>query len=131
MSAKTVRPPSMPRMPWYPSDFHGATRGWPLVARAIYRELLDAEWDLGDLPNDEDILRRIADTTRAEWRVGWPLVSQKFVLTEGGKLRNLRLQQHREIAINLWQRRSAGAEKTNRSRYGHGTRVVALHGDDS
>ncbi len=118
-------------MPWYPSDFHGATRGWPLVARAIYRELLDAEWDLGDLPNDEDILRRIADTTRAEWRVGWSLVSQKFALTAAGKLRNFRLQQHREIAIDLWRRRSAGAEKTNRKRYGNDSQVVPIRGDDS
>lgn len=125
------RSPSLPRMPWFPSDFHGSTRGWPLIPRAIYRELLDASWDVGGLPNDENILRRMVGATPPEWRAGWPTVLEKFVVCDDGKLRNLKLEEHREKAIELWRRRSGGARKTNRQRWGHEDRVVPIRGDES
>lgn len=52
-----IAPARMPRMPWYPSSFYASTRSWPLIARAIYRELLDTQWDSGGLPNDPGALR--------------------------------------------------------------------------
>ena len=70
-------PPQFPRLPWFPRDFASATRGWPLIARGIYRELLDAQWDMGALPNDEMILRRIVGATEAEWKLAWPILSTK------------------------------------------------------
>ena len=30
------REPQVPRMHWYPRDFGGTTRGWPLIARTFY-----------------------------------------------------------------------------------------------
>ncbi len=112
------RPPQFPRLPWFPRDFASATRGWPLVARAVYRELLDCQWDMGELPNDEDVLRRMVDATRDEWEIAWPIVRAKFVLSDDGTLRNARLEQHRAQAVELWRRRSAGAWKTNQKRWG-------------
>lgn len=112
-------PPQFPRLPWYPRDFASATRGWPLVARAIYRELLDVQWDMGSLPNDETMLRRMADATEEEWGIAWPIVSAKFVVRDDGTLRNSRLEQHRAQAVDLYRRRSAGAKKTNAKRWGN------------
>jgi hypothetical protein len=61
-------PASLPMMPWYPRDFRSSTLGWPLIARAVYRELLDASWDAGGLPTDEHSLRTICGVTAAQWR---------------------------------------------------------------
>ena len=58
---------SLPWMPWFPRDFRSSTIGWPLIAKAIYRELLDAQWDMERLPIDPDKLRRIETWL---WREG-------------------------------------------------------------
>ncbi len=110
--------PQMARLPWYPRDFSSSTRDWPLLARAVYRELLDASWDIGGLPADLEILRRIVGATPSEWDAAWPLVAAKFEADADGKLRNARLEIHRANAIDLWKRRSAGARKTNEKRWG-------------
>ena len=116
--------PQMARLPWYPRDFASATQGWPLISRAVYRELLDASWDIGPLPADAEILRRIVGALPTEWDAAWPLVSTKFETGSDGKLRNARLEEHRAKALALWQRRSAGAQKTNSKRW---PKVVPLH----
>ncbi len=103
-------------MPWYPRDFASSTRGWSLLERGLYRELLDAQWDLGGLPNDERVLQRIVGATAAEWRAAWHVVSQKFVVCDDGLLRNPKLEEHREKSIGLWRKHSAGANKTNAQR---------------
>ena len=115
-------PPQFPRMPWYPRDFASATRGWPLAARAVYRELLDAQWDAGGLepgllPDDETVLRGIAAATPAEWRVAWRLVEPKFPRVEGGR-RNERLEHHRQEAVREYLNRRKGAVSTNAKRWG-------------
>ncbi len=114
----------MARLPWYPRDFASSTQGWPLISRAVYRELLDASWDLGGLPADPEILRRIVGATPSEWDAAWPLVAAKFEADADGKLRNARLEIHRANAIDLWKRRSAGARKTNEKRW---PKVVPIH----
>ena len=120
--------PQMARLPWYPRDFSSSTRDWPLLARAVYRELLDASWDIGGLPSDPEILCRIVGATSTEWDAAWPLVAGKFEVGSDGKLRNARLEIHRANAIDLWQRRSAGARKTNEKRWGT---VVGLRDKES
>ena len=117
--------PQMARLPWYPRDFASSTIGWPLISRAVYRELLDASWDIGPLPADSEILRRIVGASPTEWDAAWPLVATKFETGSDGKLRNLRLEEHRDKAFKLWQRRSVGAQKTNVRRW---PKVVPLHG---
>lgn len=109
--------PQMPRMPWYPRDFSSSTRYWPLLARAVYRELLDASWDIGGLPADPEILRRIVGATADEWDAAWDLIATKFEMGSDGKLRNPRLEEHRQKAFDLWERRSANAQKTNAKRW--------------
>jgi uncharacterized protein YdaU (DUF1376 family) len=114
--------PPFARMPWFPRDFRSSTLGWPHVAKSIYHDLLDAQWDIGGssvgtLPADETQLQRIAAATPAEWREAWPYIEAKFPTVEGGR-RNARLEHHRAIAVEEFVARRRGAEATNRKRYG-------------
>lgn len=117
-------PPPFARMPWYPRDFASSTRGWPLAARGVYRELLDAQWDMGGsggpgtLPADEEALRMIAGASTSDWKVAWRFVESKFPHVNGGR-RNERLEAHREAAIAEFNNRRKGAIKTNAKRWGH------------
>lgn len=118
-----IAAPRFAWMKWYPRDFSSSTRGWPLVARAVYRELLDAQWDAGGnetgtLPDDEEQLREIARASKTEWRIAWPFVEPKFQRVEGGR-RNLRLEDHREAALRELLGRQKGAEATNAKRWGN------------
>jgi uncharacterized protein YdaU (DUF1376 family) len=114
--------PQFARLPWYPRDFRSSTLGWPLVARAVLRELLDAQWDTGGLPDDPVALRRIVDASPAEWRIAWPIVQPKFERGTDGKLRNRRLEEHRKQAVELSEKRRAAANKRHR-------KVVPLRSD--
>ena len=109
--------PQMAKMPWYPRDFASATRGWPLVARGAYRELLDAQWDMGSLPDSETEMRTIASATPAEWRICWQYIERKFPLVVEGQRRNARLESHRRIALQALANRQAGAATTNNKRW--------------
>ena len=104
-------------MPWFPESFIAATRGWNFIERSVYRELLDAQWIQGGLPNDEKELMRLAGCSRKEWAASWPRVRQKFDLVDG-ELKNARLEEHRAKAISLHDKRRLGAQKTNAKRYG-------------
>lgn len=117
--------PRLPRMPWYPRDFLASTQGWTFDQRAIYRALLDVQWDVGSLPDDEAALRRLLDVSPARWRKAWPTVSPKFRRDEDGRLRNPRLEEHRVDAIAIYDSRRKGAAKTNQKRWG---KVVPMHG---
>jgi uncharacterized protein YdaU (DUF1376 family) len=120
--SRSELPPQFPRMPYYPRDFASATRGWPLVARGVYHELLDAQWDsggctIGTLPDDQALLRDVARVTPSEWKVAWRYVEPKFPRVDGGR-RNARLEQHREVAIREFLGRQKGAHATNAKRWG-------------
>ena len=114
----TQKTPSFFYLPWVPRDFQASTRTWPLVARAVYRELLDAQWDVGGtLPEDPEELKVIARATPAEWRIAWKWVEPKFPCVDGGR-RNARLEEHRQKAIKKHTAMAMGAAKTNARRWG-------------
>lgn len=114
--------PQMPRMPWYPSSFYASTRTWPFLTRAIYRELLDTQWDAGGLPSDQETLRTMLGVTAEQWRAAWPLIQPKFELGSDGLLRNRRLELHRETALELSGKRRGAANK----RWGNDQKVVPI-----
>lgn len=105
--------------PWIPRDFLASTRDWSLSQRAVYRELLDAQWDSGGLPDDAAALRALARATPAEWRAAWPRVDPKFPLGADGLRRNLRLEGHRARSEREHARKRQGAEQTNAKRWGN------------
>ena len=104
-------------MPWFPESFVAATRGWTLLERGLYRELLDAQWIQGSLPADEVELMRLAGATKSDWAKAWPTVKKKFAF-ENGEFKNKRLEEHRLKANKLNDQRRTSAQKTNAQRYG-------------
>lgn len=101
---------SLSMMPWFPRDFHASTRGWSLVQKAVYRELLDVQWDMGQLPSDLGELRELAGATPAQWAHAWPKVSTKFSANSEG-LQNARLEAHRQRYIEIRQSRVTAGRK--------------------
>lgn len=93
-------------MPWFPPDFLSSTRGWSVTAKGVYRELLDAQWELGDLPEGSEELRVLIGATKAEWKAGWPKCEAKFPLIDGRR-RNPRLEEHRSKSTRLSEKRRA------------------------
>lgn len=107
--------PQFACLPWFPRDFLSSTIEWPLVARGIYRELLDRQWDTGSLPNDKSALRQMVRATLKEWNYAWPYIKQKFPISGDGRLRNPRLESHRRKAIS----RSNVARDNAKKRWGN------------
>jgi uncharacterized protein YdaU (DUF1376 family) len=101
---------------WFPGDHLRVTRGWPLAARGIYRELLDAQWDAGALPEDVETLRAIAGATPEEWHTGWPLVEPQFPVRRGRR-RHLALEQLRVEATARLERHRAASQHAHAARW--------------
>lgn len=108
----------LPMMPWFPRDFLAATRGWSVTAKGVYRELLDVQWEEGSLPDNQEELRELIGATPEEWAIGWAKAQRKFTKIEGGRIQDLLLEQRRDKALDLAERRSKGAQTTNAIRYG-------------
>ncbi len=112
-------------MPWFPRDFLAATRGWSITETGVYRTLLDAQWDLGILPEQSSELRALIGATPREWQAGWRRCESKFPIVSGGR-KNPRLEEHRAKAIELHERRRRGAQSTNAKRWSSDTPEVSL-----
>jgi uncharacterized protein YdaU (DUF1376 family) len=89
----------LPMLPWFPRDFMSSTRGWKLAERGLYRELLDAQWELGALPANLNDLADITGARRREFASAWVRVKAKFVSNGNGGLINLKLEEHRQDAL--------------------------------
>jgi uncharacterized protein YdaU (DUF1376 family) len=118
------------RLAWYPfytGDWLSETRGWSLVARAVYHELLNAQWDLGTLPRDPARLRALVAATSREWNTAWPFVAEKFPRVPGGR-QNVRLEAYRQDALALRDRRRAASQRAHSARW-HGRQPSTGAGD--
>lgn len=108
---------SLAMMPWFPRDFIAATRHMSLAERGAYRELLDYQWEMGALPNDEVRLARLLAITPEEFAPIWLTIRSKFEPSDTG-LANKRLEEHRKKAVDGREKKIAAAAKTNAKRYG-------------
>src|SRR5439155_2227672 len=115
---------------WFPGDWLAETQGWPLLARGVYRELLDAQWNMGALPAEPSRLRKLVGATLREWRVAWPLVSPKFPTVPGGRL-HAGLEDRRRDAHAQRDRHRAGARHTNAVRWGDRSPIAQRSLSDS
>lgn len=98
----------LPMMPWFPDQFAASTAGWTFTERAVYRALLDLQWQQGCIFAD---LLRISQALGVDKRTVqrcWRLVGPKFAAVEGG-LQNYRLEQHRLAALELHKKKVAAA----------------------
>lgn len=101
---------SLAMMPWFPGDFMRSTRGWSVTAKGVYRELLDAQWDMGDLPLDPEDLRQTIGATSEEWDIGWKKCESKFPVRRASR-RNWRLEAHRLKSEQIANMRSEVGRK--------------------
>lgn len=106
-------------MPWYPGDFQQSTRGWDFIERALYRELLDVQWDLGHLPPDDEKLRKMVGIHGKTWAKVRHKPFEKFPTGADGLRRNQRLEEHRQRALSIANQRSEAGKRgmENRWRY--------------
>jgi uncharacterized protein YdaU (DUF1376 family) len=89
----------LPFMPWYPDQFEASTRAWTWLERALYRALLDVQWQLGGLPTDPERVRLSVGFPETEFRTAWPIVSEKFKKGRGGLLVNERAEYHKNESL--------------------------------
>jgi hypothetical protein len=104
------------------------TRGWPLVARGAYHELLGAQWDLGILPRDPSRLRSLIGATMKEWHIVWPFIASKFPIVPAGR-QNPTLETRRRKSLDLQERRHAASLRAHAARWGD--RRAATESDDA
>lgn len=78
---------------WYPRDFYSSlnVRSMSFVARAIYRELLDLQWENGCL-TDVQRLINVLGVTSEQWAEFAPYLDQLFPGGVNPKLQELRLE---------------------------------------
>lgn len=107
--------------PWYWEAFYKSTRGWPFEAKAVYRELLDIQWQEGSVPSSQERCRLVTGCSAELWRIAWPFVEEKFPLNGNKSWRqNWVLAAERDKSVKLVsQKRAFGslggtAKKINR-----------------
>jgi hypothetical protein len=57
-----------------------SVRGWSFAQRALYRELLDIQWQEGVIPKEPERCRQMTGCPRDLWIESWPVVEEKFPL---------------------------------------------------
>lgn len=85
----------------YASDFYVDTVGWTATEVGAYIRLLLHQWAEGPLPDDLNILARIAGVDRKTMGKFWlSCVGKKFVKNALGTWENSRLEETRQAQIN-------------------------------
>lgn len=104
--------------PFYVQDWRSSQDVLTMTAEArdVYRNLLDICWIDGDLPVDEELLRKLSLADVKEWRRSWRVVKQKFKEING-RLHHWKVDERRPDLI-AWneQRRIAGLKSAERRR---------------
>jgi uncharacterized protein YdaU (DUF1376 family) len=115
-----------PYMPFFFGDFLASTARWKGEEQSLYMLLLAHQWAGGALP---ECTRELASMCRYEQKTFdklWPKVCTKFQLTDAGWT-NERLEQHREKAKEISEKRaSAGAKGGSSKKQIASAKVVHL-----
>ncbi len=115
------------RAEWFWTDrwFASSACCLPIDARGLYRELLTRSWSLGGkLPNNPQMLMRLAGVTEEEWRRCWPLVApywnerdghltnetQLEVMADARKRQQVRTERAKKAAQARWGQCSSNAQ---------------------
>lgn len=105
-----------PIFPFYVNDFEGGTRHMTDAEAGCYLRLLMAQFNRGgQLPNDENILRRYCTS----FDESWPIVKEKFERINGSKLQNKRLEIERVKRENFVDSRSKNKKGKTKSHENH------------
>ena len=97
---------------WYPRDFYSspAVRSMSFMARAIYRELLDLQWESVRLPDAKRTLSAL-NINDEQWQEFAPYLDELF---PNGQ--NPRLKELRETAVTQSQKNKESGSKGGRSK---------------
>ena len=112
---------SPPWMPFYPADYLKDTNRLSLAEHGAYLLLICEYWQQGELPNDEDELRRIARMTEGEWRKSRNALRRLFL--DGWK--------HKRIDKELTKARELSEKKRANARKRWGDGDTSGHADAS
>ena len=104
-------PKAPPSFQFYPSDFISGTLHLEHQAIACYLLLLCFQWMHGKLPSNIDKLARICRLEYAEFPPVWGEIADKFVETGDGYLINERLENTRNKAFELSEKRAESGRK--------------------
>ena len=87
----------LPYYKWYFRDYRANRKVQRLsyIARGLYRELLDEQWDKGYIPDDLEELADICGCPKQVLEAEWQMLSKCFEELEPGKLVNRRLERER------------------------------------
>jgi uncharacterized protein YdaU (DUF1376 family) len=103
-------------LPWWPSDYLTATRGFTLAERGAYSDLLFYSWINGPLPHEPDRLARLIGVTLEELAAVWPVIKTKFESTPYGLI-NHRLERERRNSIEMRTKASDKAQQAAKARW--------------
>lgn len=122
-----------PFLPLFFGDFLASTAEWEGEEASLYLTLLGHQWSVGSLPADLGKLCRLARWDRKLFDRCWPQVSTKFV-SNGDRLTNPRLEQHRVRSAEISKKNSASGKKGAESKWHkdgerHGERHSERHSD--
>ncbi len=97
---------------WYPRDFYSspAVRSMSFMARAIYRELLDLQWESERLPDAKRTLSAL-NINDEQWQEFAPYLDELF---PNGQ--NPRLKELRETAVTQSRKNKESGSKGGRSK---------------
>lgn len=100
-----------PAFQFYARDWLMSTRELPPEARGVYIDLLALGWDKDGIPSEQAKLIAYLAITPAKFKRIWPLIEDKFVEAEDGRLRNVRQEKQRKEMAELRERRAAAGKK--------------------
>jgi len=105
--------------PWYTADWRGseAVAQMSLEEKGMYREMLDRCWEVGSLPVEESLLRRLCGASAWEWKRSWPRVSKQFFEREG-RLHHLKVDEKRPDLETWHNGRKEAGRKGAEKRWG-------------
>ena len=104
-------------LPLFVGDFLAATGEWEGEAQALYLLLLSHQWVLGSLPPQESALVRLTKYDRKRFAALWETVGTKFDEVDG-RLKNLRLEQHRQHSHSVSRTRQQAGRRGAAARWG-------------
>ena len=106
-----------PWMPFYPADYLADTRRLTTEQHGAYLLLLLDSWVSGALPDDDDVLARVAGLDAERWAQVRPVIARYFQIADG-KWVHARVEREREYAHAHAQASSDRAKKAAASRWG-------------
>ena len=106
-----------PWMPFYPADYLADTRRLTTEQHGAYLLLLMDSWSSGALPDDDDVLARVAGLDAERWAQVRPVIAGYFQIADGQWV-HARIEREREHAQAHAQASSERAKKAAASRWG-------------